>query len=182
MKSGLIVINFLILIQITKQNCIRQSNNLNSLLKRNHQNVLSYQSGALISSKNINYFQYGNSGVALKDEIYEILPLGEYFQYCYLGQSISIKLLQKYLLNKLKIWFWDYGYRHNQGIRYYDIIVYAKLDKGKNIIYDSNLAISLMTIEFPDQFVEEFQILNVGGNTYNTFLHIMKVEAYYKFS
>ncbi|CAD8212531.1 unnamed protein product [Paramecium pentaurelia] len=181
-KSGLTLIILLILIQITKQYCIRQSNNLYSVLKRNHQNVLSYQSGALISSKTINYFQYGNNGVVLRDEFYKILPYGVYFTRCQLGQSISIILLQKYLLTTLKIWFWEYEYLHNKGIRYYDIIVYAKLDQGKNKIYDSNLAISLMKIEFPEQFVEEFQIVNVGGNTYNSGLHIIKVEAYYKFS
>ncbi|CAD8117494.1 unnamed protein product [Paramecium primaurelia] len=182
MKIGLTVIIVQMLIQISNQNCTRQSKNLNSLLKRNHQNVLSYQSGALISSKNVNYFQYKNDGVCLRDGIYKTRPVGAPYTSCGLGKQISITLLQKYLLNTLKIWFWDYDFLYNESTRHFDVVVYAKLDQGKNKIYENNFAISIMTIEFDDQFVEEFQVVNVGGNTYNGNLHIIKVEAYYKFS
>ncbi|CAD8190926.1 unnamed protein product [Paramecium pentaurelia] len=168
MKIELTVIIVQMLIQISNQNCIRQSNNLNYLLKRNHQNVLSYQSGALISSKN--------------RWIYKTRPVGAPYTSCGLGKQISITLLQKYLLNTLKIWFWDYDFLYNESTRHFDIVVYAKLDQGKNKIYENKFAISLMTIEFDDQFVEEFQVVNVGGNTHNGNLNIIKVEAYYKFS
>ncbi|CAD8153679.1 unnamed protein product [Paramecium pentaurelia] len=116
---------------MNKQDCTSQLQELNSLLKRNHQNVLSYQAGALISSKMINYFYDGNNGDCLRDEIYKILPYGSFYTGCQLGQYISIRLLQRYLLNTLKLWFWEFGYLYNEGIRYYNIIVQAKLDQRK---------------------------------------------------
>ncbi|CAD8198436.1 unnamed protein product [Paramecium pentaurelia] len=51
------------------------------------------------------------------------------YTYGGLGQQISIQLLQKYLLNTLKIRFQEYGFLYNESVRYYDIIVYAKLDQ-----------------------------------------------------
>ncbi|CAD8067405.1 unnamed protein product [Paramecium primaurelia] len=179
MKSGLTLIIVLALIQITKQDCFRQSN---SFLKRNHQNVLSYQAGALISSKLKNGFNNGNNGVCLRDNLYKILNDGLPYTACGKGQSISIRLLQKYLLNTLKIWLWDYGF--SEGDRYYNITVYAILNQGKKNIYVSNSenpAISQMTIQFQEQYVDEFEVVNVDGNTFNQGLHIIKVEAYYKF-
>ncbi|CAD8214722.1 unnamed protein product [Paramecium pentaurelia] len=116
MKNGLTLIIILILIQITQQNCIRQSKSLNQLLKRNHQNVLSYLQGALISSKKINYFNEGNYGVCLRDSIYKIMSSGIPYTQCELGQYISILLLQKYLLNTLKILFWDYDFLNKQEV------------------------------------------------------------------
>ncbi|CAD8213922.1 unnamed protein product [Paramecium pentaurelia] len=158
MKIRTILIILLILIQISKQDCIRQLKESNSLLKRNHQNVLSYQSGALISSKIINYFRDGNDGVCLRDRIYKIMTIGVPHTQCGLGKQISIKLLQKYLLNTVKIWFWDYGSLFNQNK---EKIKFMKVTQ--------------------QQFVDEFELVNIGGNTYNQNLHIIKVEAYYKF-
>ncbi|CAD8213204.1 unnamed protein product [Paramecium pentaurelia] len=182
MKSGLILIFSLILIQMTQQDSFRYLKKSNSLLKKNHQNVLSYQAGALISSRQNNFFNNGNNGVCLRDNLYNFMTGRVPYTGCGLGKQVSISLLQKYLLNTLKIWFWDYGY--NEGDRYYYIKVYAILDQKKTDIYDSNSqnpAISQMTIQFKEQHVDKFQILNLGGNTYNAGLHIIKVEAYYKF-
>lgn len=64
--------------------------------------------------------------------------------------------MQKYLLNRLKIRLWDCDNLYNLPDRYYHIIVEVKLDSKKKKIYESKLANSVITIKFPDQFVEEF--------------------------
>ncbi|CAD8129921.1 unnamed protein product [Paramecium sonneborni] len=184
MMCKLKLLFFLIFIQITKQDCIRQLNQQQLIISRNYQNVITYHSGALISSKIKNYFNNGDNSPCLRDNPYLVMPkpINIGFTGCELGQYISILFMQKYLLNTLKIWFWDFDYLNNQEVRSYNINVYVKIDQVKKKIFESHLAKSIMTIEFPDQFVEEFQVTNLGGNTYNSYLHIIKFEAYYKYS
>ncbi|CAD8188026.1 unnamed protein product [Paramecium octaurelia] len=182
MKSELLFIIYILLIQTTRQQCMRQFRELESILKKNHKNVLQYQVGALISRARQNGFRDGNYGSCLKDDAYTIMSDGVPYTSCFISQKISISLMQNYLLNTFEIWLWDLGYRIGEGIRFYTIIVYAVLNGVQTKIYDSNLAISIVKITFPDQFVERFDVLNVGGNTYNSGLHILKVNAYYKFS
>ncbi|CAD8189315.1 unnamed protein product [Paramecium octaurelia] len=133
--------------------------------------------GALISQARYHIFMDRNYGSCLKDDAYTIMTDGVPYTV-----SISISIMQKYLLNAFKIWLWDLGYRLGEGIRFYTIIVSAVLNGVQTKIYDSNLATSIVKITFPDQFVERFDVLTVGGNTYNQDLHILKVDAYYKFS
>ncbi|CAD8069392.1 unnamed protein product [Paramecium primaurelia] len=183
MKKGLaLIIIFFLLIQYTEQYCITQFKQQQSILKGNHKNVLQLQKGSLISSKKINFFEYGNNASFLKDNPYTIMTNGVDFTYCQLGKYISMTPMQKYLLNTLKIWLWEFDYIFQNQFRYYDIIIYAILNNEKTKIYENKQANCIVTIEFPDQFVEEFQVLNVGGNTINMELHIIKAEAYYKYS
>ncbi|CAD8190580.1 unnamed protein product [Paramecium octaurelia] len=182
MKSESLFIIYILLIQITRQQCLTRFKELESILKRNHKNVLQQQVGALISLARQNQISDRNYGSFLKDDAYTIMSDGVPSTYCHISQKISISLMQKYLLNTFKIWLWDLGYLYNEGIRFYKIIVYAVLNGVQTKIYDSNLATSIVIITFPDQFVERFDVLNVGGNTYNTYLHIIKADAYYKFS
>ncbi|CAD8179785.1 unnamed protein product [Paramecium pentaurelia] len=183
MKKGLAyIIIFFFIIQYTEQNCIRQFKQQQTILKGNHKNVLQLQQGSLLSSKKINILNFGNNGSIFKDNPYTIMTNGVDFNYCHIGSYISIALMQKYLLNKLKIWLWEYDYLFQQQFRNYDIIIYAILNNKKTKIYESKYANCIITIEFSDQFVEEFQVLNVGGNTINLGLHIIKAVAYYKYS
>ncbi|CAD8213491.1 unnamed protein product [Paramecium pentaurelia] len=97
------------------------------------------------------------------------------YQWCRIGQSIQVDLIQKYELNTIKIWLWD------QDNRVYRVKVFIKFQNIETKIYESNLAQSVVTIRFPDQLVEQFRIYNTYGNTYNIGLHVIKVEAYYQF-
>ncbi|CAK75726.1 unnamed protein product (macronuclear) [Paramecium tetraurelia] len=181
MKAELILIIYIFLIQITKQGCLSQIKVQELLLKRNHKSVLQQQAGALISQARHNFFWGGNLGSCLKDDAYTIIAKELPYTGCHINQNISISLMQKYLLNTFKIWLWDLGYLWGEDIRFYTIIVYAVLNGVQTKIYDSKLATSIVKITFPDQFVERFDVLDAGGNTYNTDLHILKTDAYYKF-
>ncbi|CAD8201906.1 unnamed protein product [Paramecium octaurelia] len=91
--------------------------------------------------------------------------------------------MQKYLLNTFKIWLWDLGHLFGENIRYYTIIVYAVLNGVQTKIYEGNLATSIVKIKFNEQHVEQFDVINVGGNTYyQNNLDIIKADAYYSFS
>ncbi|CAD8105956.1 unnamed protein product [Paramecium primaurelia] len=170
------LINLLIIgyIQTANLQCLNVCSRINSTKRGNYLNVLNYHNGDLISSKNKNQFNDYNDGSPFRDEIYLVTS---YFGFlmCSLGQSIQINLIQKYELNTLKIWLWD---RTN---RFYTIEVFIIFENVETRIYESNQAQSILTIQFPAQKVESFRIYNTGGNTVNSILHIIKVEAYYKF-
>ncbi|CAD8197583.1 unnamed protein product [Paramecium pentaurelia] len=156
-------------IQITHQNCSSINQKIQqSIIRGNYQNVLNQNWGNLISSKNMNWLCGGNDGNCLRNAIlYQVKIVVTY---------IAIQdLMQKYELNTLKIWLWDGDYRFST------IKVFIKLENTETLIYDSNLAQSIVTITFPDQIVGSFRIYNTAGNTRNTGLYLIKVEAYYKF-
>ncbi|CAD8119917.1 unnamed protein product [Paramecium primaurelia] len=180
MKKGLTLIILLYLIQITQQDCISSLKQQQLILKGNYKKVLHQQSGSVIQGA---IFNQGNKGSCLKDDVYTIRDDGVSYTYClYYTQSIKLKLMQKYLLNTLKIWLWEFDYLNNQQFRYYNLNIFANLNEEKNKIYESEYASSIIKIHFPDQLVQEFQVFNIRGNTHNTALHIIKAEAYYKFS
>ncbi|CAD8198014.1 unnamed protein product [Paramecium octaurelia] len=139
----------------------------------------SQKCGSLIPLARYHFFRDGNYGSCLKDDAYTQMSNGVPYTQCSIGQKISISIMQKFLLNTFKIWLWDVSYLSNEGIRFYTIIVYAVVNGVQTKIYDSNLATSIVKITFPDQQVERF---DVGGNTYNQGMYIMKADAYYKFS
>ncbi|CAD8089857.1 unnamed protein product [Paramecium primaurelia] len=122
----------------------------------------------------MNWLCGGNDGNCLRNAIY-ILGANCDYIFCDIGYSIQLDLMQKYELNTLKIWLWDGDYRFST------IKVFIKLENTETLIYDSNLAQSIVTITFPDQIVGSFRIYNTAGNTRNTGLYLIKVEAYYKF-
>ncbi|CAD8213639.1 unnamed protein product [Paramecium pentaurelia] len=199
------IIILFFLIQYTEQNCIRSFKQQKSILKGNHKNVLQLQQGSMISSKKINMLLFGNNGSLFKDNPYTIMSNGVDFIYCHIGSNISIALMQKYLLNTLKIWLQEYDYIFQQQFRYYDIIIYTILNNEKTKIYESKQANCIITIEFPDQFVEEFQVqfqmlskikyyfwvyqrrtkyrqIQMCNNKINLGLHIIKAVTYNKYS
>ncbi|CAK73220.1 unnamed protein product (macronuclear) [Paramecium tetraurelia] len=183
MKGELIFILYIFIIQATEQECQISIQEQKSILKRDFKNVLQKQVGALISEARQNIFYFGNLGSCLKDDPYSIFADGVPYTQCHIGKYISITLMQKYLLNTLKLWFWDLGYIYGENIRYYTIIVYTVLNGVQTKIYDSNLATSIVKIKFDAQQVERFDVLNVGGNTYyRNNLDIIKADAYYSFS
>ncbi|CAD8150590.1 unnamed protein product [Paramecium octaurelia] len=183
MKSEFLFIIYFFLIQVSNQECVRQIKASQSILNKNHKNVLQQYFGALIPHARYHRFLDGNYGSFLKDDAYTIMTNGvPYTEIFFYNEKISVSPMQKYLLNTFKIWLWDFGYLTNEPIRFYTIIIYAVLNGVQTKIYDSNLATSIVTIAFPDQFVERFDVFNIKGNTFNTGLHIMKAEAYYKFS
>ncbi|CAK73533.1 unnamed protein product (macronuclear) [Paramecium tetraurelia] len=182
-QGELILILYIFIIQATEQECQISISEQKSILKRDFKNVLQKQAGALISEARQNFFSFGNLGSCLKDDPYSIFADGVPYTNCKIGKKISITLMQKYLLNTLKLWFWDLGYIFSEDIRYYTIIVYTVLNGVQTKIYDSNLATSIVKIKFDEQQVERFDVLNVGGNTYyRNNLDIIKADAYYSFS
>ncbi|CAD8211021.1 unnamed protein product [Paramecium octaurelia] len=154
---------------IANQYCLRRQVKIKSIIRGNYKNVLHIQNGALISSKSSNKFYGGNNGICLKDAAY----ITSIYQWCQQGYSIVLVFLQKYELNTLKIWFWD------GDNRIYRIKIYTQLESQETQIYDG-FTKSVFTISFPDQVVSGVRILNVAGNTYNTHLHLIKIEASYK--
>ncbi|CAD8107818.1 unnamed protein product [Paramecium sonneborni] len=155
---------------IANQFCLRRQFKMHSILRGHYKNVLYIGNGALISSKISNVFYGGNNGSCLKDSIY-ILSV---YQWCGIGSSIKLDLLQNQELNTLKIWFQD------GDNRLYRIKIYIIFDNKETQIYN-DFTKSVFIITFPQQMVSGFRILNVAGNTYNSNLHFIKAEAYYKF-
>ncbi|CAD8143870.1 unnamed protein product [Paramecium octaurelia] len=175
-QRGQIIVAILILLDLsllTHQQCLKRQATMRSIIRGKYKNALHISNGALISSKNEDVFVQRNSGSCLRDTIYEVNS-STGFMYCMQGFSISLKLRQKCELNTLKLWIWD---RDN---RFQTFQAYVKVGNMETKIYETNIAQSVVTIIFPDQFVEEFRIYNVAGNTYNQGLHLIKVEAYYK--
>ncbi|CAD8058059.1 unnamed protein product [Paramecium primaurelia] len=154
---------------ISNQKCLTRQTKIKSIIRGNYQNVLHLYKGALISSRITNGFLGGNNGCCLRDSIYTLST----YTWSPTGQSITLDLLQKYELNTLKIWFWD------GDNRFYRIRIYIIFENSETQIYD-NFAQSVFTIKFSDQMVKGFRILSVAGNTYNPYLHFIKVEAYYQ--
>ncbi|CAD8113199.1 unnamed protein product [Paramecium sonneborni] len=151
------------------QCCLARQAKIKSIIRGYKKNVLHQCNGALISSKILNGFLGGNNGSCLRDTIYTLFT----YTWSSTGYSITFDLTQKYELNTLKIWFWD------GDNRFYKIQIYIILESSETQIYD-NFVQSVFTIYFPDQMVKGFRILNVAGNTYNSYLHLIKMEAYYK--
>ncbi|CAD8211298.1 unnamed protein product [Paramecium octaurelia] len=171
------------LIQITVQQCMKDLKKESLILKGYHKNVLQKQAGAVISSRLDNYFFEENEGSCLRDNTYKMMPNPNAVPStrCPQGQTISLSLMQKYYLNTLIIWLWEYDFVANRSERVYDLIIYIVFDQVKKQIYENKNAKRILRISFPDQFVEEIILLCVGGNTYNPYLHITKAEVYYKF-
>ncbi|CAD8215566.1 unnamed protein product [Paramecium octaurelia] len=153
--------------------CKRREAKLKSIIRGKYKNVLNYNMGALISSKQQNGFYVGIYGSCLRDNIYTITG-GYGYTSSVLGKSIIFDLQEYYELNTLKIWFWDQTYR------FYRLKIYLIYNDVETIIYESNFVQSITTINFPVQAVQSFKVYNLNGNTENTWLHIIKAEAYYK--
>ncbi|CAD8133603.1 unnamed protein product [Paramecium octaurelia] len=156
---------------VANQLCLRQQAKIKSIVRAHYKNAFSQYKGALISSKILIGFVGGNNGSCLRDNIYTFNLYTE----SPIGYSIDLALIQKYEINTLKIWFWD------GDNRYYNVKITILLDGEETQIYN-NLARNILTITFPSQIVSELRILNIAGNTYNTQLHVIKVEAFYKLS
>ncbi|CAK67498.1 unnamed protein product (macronuclear) [Paramecium tetraurelia] len=175
-QRGQIIVAIIILLDfslITHQQCLKRQTTMRSITRGKYKNSLHISNGALISSTKENFFYKNNSGNCLRDTIYEVSGQTG-FMYCMPGFSIQLKLLQKYELNTLKLWIWD---RDN---RLQTLQLYVKVGNLETKVYETTMAQSVVTITFPDQFVEEFRIFNIAGNTNNPGLHLIKVEAYYK--
>ncbi|CAD8214617.1 unnamed protein product [Paramecium octaurelia] len=95
----LIIVNFL---TATIQICLKQQDELLSIIRGKYKNVLQLNRGAIISSRKQNVFLGGNYGSCLNDAIYQL----SYYTWSLQGQSITFQLPQSYELNTLKIWFW----------------------------------------------------------------------------
>ncbi|CAD8187996.1 unnamed protein product [Paramecium octaurelia] len=156
---------------IANQLCLRQQAKVKSIIRGHYKNAFSQSKGALITSKLLNGFLGGDNGSCLRDTIYTLSA----YTYSQIGYSINLGLFQKQEINTLKIWLWD------GDNRYYNIKIFIILDGQETQIFN-NLAKSILTLTFPSQIVSGFRILNVAGNTYNQFLHIIKFEGFYKLS
>ncbi|CAD8137807.1 unnamed protein product [Paramecium octaurelia] len=153
--------------------CNRREAKLKSIIRGKYKNVINYNMGTLISSKQQNGFAVGIYGSCLRDNIYTITG-GYGFTSSAIGNSIIFDLQEQYELNTLKIWLWDQSYR------FYRIQIYLIYQQVETIIYESNFAQSITTITFPVQSVQGFKVYNLNGNTQNTGLFIIKAEAYFK--
>ncbi|CAD8196073.1 unnamed protein product [Paramecium octaurelia] len=166
----LFILNFQL---AANQVCKQRQARLYSILRGKYYNVLNQNRGGIISSKLSNSFAGGIQGSCIRDNTNYINGSFGYTA-CGIGLSIIFDLVQQYQLNTLKIWLWD------QDDRFYRIKVYLIYNDLKTQIYESNFAQQAITITFSDQQVQQFQIYNVNGNTYNVGLHNIKLEAYYK--
>ncbi|CAD8202682.1 unnamed protein product [Paramecium octaurelia] len=131
--------------------CNRREATLTSIIRGKYKNVLNYDMGTLISSKQQNEFSVGIYGSCLRDNIYTITS--EYgFISSEIGDSIIFDLQEQYELNTLKIWLWD------QSNRFYRIKIYLIYQDVETIIYESNFVQSITTITFPAQSVQGFKV------------------------
>ncbi|CAD8179781.1 unnamed protein product [Paramecium pentaurelia] len=160
---SIILILFISDIQITNQSCLNSCYRIKQIVRGNCQNVLNQKNGNLISEKNKQYFSANHW--FLRDSIYKIFG-GFGYQICFKGQSMQVDLKQKYELNTL-----NFGYGI-QIIGLYNKSVYQIL-KHRNIIYESSLSCSVVTIKFQNQLVESFRINNDDSNINKQIIKIM---------
>ncbi|CAD8094314.1 unnamed protein product [Paramecium primaurelia] len=152
-----------------QKNCFIKKAEIISIIRGNYKSALNVNTGSLISSKNQNSFYGGMIGSCLRNEIYQFLG----YTFCSLGYSITLDLIHNFELNTLKLWFRDEDYR------VYSVKVFLINQDHEIQIYDGT-AYSIITLTFPDQLVKGFRILNANGNTGNEWMHLIKVDAFYK--
>ncbi|CAD8179249.1 unnamed protein product [Paramecium pentaurelia] len=155
--------------------CCQPQDKINkSIIRGGYTNVLNLSNGALISSRQMNYYPEGQiQSLCLRDSIYNVNG-HKGFWACLIGRSIIIDLFQTYELNTLKLRVWDLEFA-----RWYNLEVYIIYNNIKKLIFQQ-LAQRVITIQFEDQYVEQIEIFNRSGNTVHSALDIIKIEAFYQ--
>ncbi|CAD8146651.1 unnamed protein product [Paramecium octaurelia] len=170
---NLLIIILLSLIYI-RESCKIDDQIKKSIIRGNYQNLLHLNNGAVISSRQTNYYpEGGQTSLCLRDSIYNTDWRKGYYA-CNQYKSIIIDLFQPYELNTMRIRIWDL-----ELARYYNMEVYIIYDGIKTLIYKS-LTQSVITIKFIDQYVHQIELYNRDGNTSHKQLEIIKIEAYYQ--
>ncbi|CAD8142936.1 unnamed protein product [Paramecium pentaurelia] len=146
-------------------------------IRGQYKNILQEKQGAFISNKDQIYFagdQFNKN--PFRSEVYYV-DGGRGYTIQEIGKYMIIDLLQTYEINRIILWVYD----RDLSLRTFDLKVYIKgPGEIEQLIYQNNLATTIIKIKFSDAFVKQILIYNSNGSSVNQYLHLFNLQAYYK--
>ncbi|CAK79889.1 unnamed protein product (macronuclear) [Paramecium tetraurelia] len=149
-----------------------------SIIRGYYKDVASQSNGAIISSARANIFARPSiDNSPLRNSIYFTDAVAPGHVYFALHQSLIVEFLQAYEINKIRYWMVDVDAR----VTTMQIYIVGSDRQTETLILDDFVQPGVHTLKFPDQLVSKIRFYNKGGNTINSFMALIKIQAYYAF-
>ncbi|CAD8113798.1 unnamed protein product [Paramecium primaurelia] len=94
-----------------------------------------------------------------------------------LGTSAIVEFLQSYEINTIRFWMWEGGHR----ITNMQVFVIGVDGITETIVFDGLAQPAVVKAKFSSQIVSKIRFFNRGGNTVDSNMSIIKIQAYYAF-
>ncbi|CAD8174423.1 unnamed protein product [Paramecium octaurelia] len=149
-----------------------------SIIRGYYKDVASASNGAVIQSARANIFARPSiDNSPLRNSLYFSDAFAPGHVYTALHQSLVVEFIQAYEINKIRFWMLDVDAR----VTSMQIYIVGSDRLTETMILDDFVQPGVHTLQFPDQLVSKVRFYNYGGNTINSFLSLIKIQAYYAF-